>query len=242
MDADDVLQAGAAARLRRHTRGKGYDGVQASIREGATEWLQTRLFRRHARHRFVGRVHEFPRVAGKVIIDRRIVVDHRPRKTGKEGSGERNLRLLLVALNEDPTNKRTLFYLGNTLRGVGRPAEAIKWYKQYLARGASHHCEHYLAQHYLAVCYFDLGRFREAIAAGFAALTIDPRYAETHCLIADCHGELGEIAFARHWYRSALACRRSPPDATLFIERTAYDEHPRVGLELCDERQRQAPR
>ena len=76
----------------------------------------------------------------------------------------------------------------------------------------------------------------DAINAGYQALRIDPRYAETHCLIADCYAELGDYAFARQWYRSAIACVEPPPESILFVDRSRYDAYPQRGIEICQKR------
>jgi glycosyltransferase involved in cell wall biosynthesis len=235
MDADDVLQAGGAQRLRRHSHLGKLAGIQVTIRWGAESWLQTRLFRNEPRNRFVGRVHEFPKIHGKIGSDREVIVQHLPDKRGKETSSERNLRMCEAEVSEDPSNTRALFYLGNALRLAGREDEAILRYTQYLALGGNFHCEKYTSAHYVALCYFNKGQWQEAIDAGLRAMRIDPRYAETHCLIADAYANQGEYRYARQWYRSALACGGPPADASLFVNEEKYDLYPREGIRICDE-------
>jgi len=227
MDADDVLRAGGADRIRRHAVSGKHAGVQVTIQWGRDSWLQTRMFRNDPANRFVGRVHEYPKIEGKLVTDREIVIEHRPDKAGKESSVERNLRMCGAEVREDPTNKRALFYLANALRIAGRHDEAIARYSRYLALGGNFHCERFMAAHYIAVCQLHKRAFAEAVAAGMEALRIDPRYAEAHCLIADAYAGLGEKAYALQWYRSALACGAPPPDASLFVDRTKYGEHPK---------------
>jgi hypothetical protein len=110
-----------------------------------------------------------------------------------------------------------------------------------LAIGSHFHCEKYMCAHFLAVCHFNKGEWRECIDAGWRALRVDPRYAETHCLIADCYGELREYAYSRQWYRSALACSGPPPDAALFVDLSRYDDYPRRGIEICDRKLGEPP-
>jgi glycosyltransferase involved in cell wall biosynthesis len=236
MDADDVLQPGGAARIREAAARDGSAGMQFTIQWNRDSWLQTRLFRNLPQNRFVGRIHEYPKVHGRVDKDREIVIEHLPDKTGKEGSTERNLRLLELEVRDDPSNLRALFHLGNALRLSRRHDEAILRYTQYLALGSGFHCEKYMCAHYLALCLYLQGNWRESIDAGWRALRIDPRYAETHCLIADNYGELREYAYSRQWYRSALACNGPPPDAVLFVDLTRYGDYPRRGIEICDEK------
>jgi glycosyltransferase involved in cell wall biosynthesis len=234
MDADDVLQPGGADRLRAATARENLAGLNATIRWDVHTWLQTRLFRKDPRNRFTGRIHEYPVVHGLVEDDRAIEVLHLPDKTGKEPSNERNLRLCELEAREDPANLHNLFYLGNCLRIAGRNDEAILRYLQYLSLGGAFQSEKYMAAHFLAECYFNMRSWEECIEACYRALRIDPRYAETHCLIADCFGELERYDFARQWYRSALACAGPPPDAALFVDASKYSEYPKRGIEICD--------
>jgi glycosyltransferase involved in cell wall biosynthesis len=236
MDADDVLLPGGAERLRAHAQRDDFEGLNVTIRWNTDSWLQVRLLRNDSRHRFVGRVHEYIPVGGRIAFDRTIVVQHLPDKTGKEGSLERNLRILQEEVEANPTSSRALYYLGNALRLGGRFEEAIDAYGRYAALGAGFHCERHSAAHFAALCYFGLRRWGDAIDAAWRALRIDPRYAETHCLIADCYGELGQYAFSRQWYASALACGAPPPDALLFVDASKYDAYPRLGMAVCDQK------
>src|SRR5262249_22987841 len=125
MDADDVLQPGGADRLRAHAARGDRAGVSVTIRWNSDCWLQMRLMRNHPGHRFIGRVHEYVPAAGPVTIDRAVVVEHLPDKRNKEGSLERNLRILAAEAQADPRNARTLYYLANALRLAGRHEDAI---------------------------------------------------------------------------------------------------------------------
>jgi glycosyltransferase involved in cell wall biosynthesis len=236
MDADDVLLEGGVERLRKHARLGKFAGIQVTIRWGQDSWVQTRLFKNEPCNRFVGRVHEFPKVHGKIMVDRGVVVQHLPDKAGKEASFDRNLRMCEAEVKEDPANMRALFYLGNALRLTGRFDEAILRYTQYLALGGNFHSERYTAAHYVALCHCHKAEWQEAIDAGFRALKIDPRYAETHCLIADSYIKQSEYRYARQWYASAIACGKPPADALLFVDETKYEAYPRKRIGLCDNR------
>jgi len=96
--------------------------------------------------------------------------------------------------------------------------------------------ERHLAAHFLAECQFRMRRWHDCIDSCYRALRIDPRYAETHCLIADCYGELGMFDFAQQWYQSAIACVEPPPESILFVDRSRYDAYPQRGIEICQKR------
>jgi glycosyltransferase involved in cell wall biosynthesis len=238
MDADDVLQPGGAERFRAAAARGGFAALNVTIRWSEHSWLQRRLLKNEPRNRFIGRIHEYPNIYGAEETDREILVVHLPDKRGKEPSNERNLRLCELEARENPSNQHNLFYFANCLRLAGRHDEAILRYTQYLALGGSFRCERHLAALFLAVSHFAMGRWHDCIDACYQALRIDPRYAETHCLIADCYGELREFESARQWYRSALACKAPPPDSVLFVELSKYDAYPKRGIEICEERMR----
>ena len=234
MDADDVLQPGGAEKMRGWAAKGGFAALDVTIQWDAHTWLQRRLLRNDKRNRFVGRIHEYPDAHGPIATDRDIRIVHLPDKRGKEPSIDRNLRLCELETRENPTNLHNLFYYANALRLAGRFDEAILRYLQYLALGGAFLNEKYMAAFFLAECHFRMRRWRDCIDAAFNAVRIDPRYAEAHCLIADCYGELREYAFARQWYRSAIACLAPPPDAILFVEPAKYLEYPQRGIEICD--------
>ena len=236
MDADDVLGEKGPERVRKAAQKGKHAGWQFTIKWGRDSWLQTRLFKNQPQNRFVGRIHEYPAVKGSLGCDRDVVVEHLPDKTGKESSGDRNLRMCEAEVREDPTNLRALFYYGNALRLTNRHDEAILRYTQYLSLGGNFHCERYMSAYYIACCHYYKGEWMEAVHACHRAMRIDPRYAETHCLLADCYAELGDYAYAKHWYKVAIAAGAPPSDASLFIDTDKYRDYPQSGVRICDEK------
>jgi len=235
IDADEVLGAGGAKYVRRHALNGAVAGVRVSMREGATRWFSTRLVRNDPRHRFVGRIHEYVSLEGDVLHEPNIVIRNRPDKAGKESSHERTIRISEEMLEEAPDNKRVLFYLANALKSAGRLDEAIARYTQYLELGGNFRCERHMAAQQRAVCHLLRAEWQLAIDAAFHALSIDPRYAETHCVLGDAFGALGEIGIARQWFRSALTVKAPPAEATLFIDPAAYGQYPRERVRQCDQ-------
>ena len=230
IDADEVLGAGGAARIRRHARGEA-DAVMVTMRSQRTQWLSSRLYRRADSLRYVGRIHEYPEHDGDAvsIVDRQIVITNRPNKRGKEPAHDRNVRLLRRELADHPDNARALFQLGNEMRGAGQLGEAIASYRASIAIGTYRHGA-FTCRYYLAICYLLQEAWDLAIAAALDALRIDPRYAEAHCVLGDVYFARGELTFARQWYRSALACG-APPETPMVVHRWAYGPYPTKRLQ-----------
>ncbi len=99
-----------------------------------------RLLRRGADARYVGATHEALEVAGEVVrLDGVRFIDHAD-GSARPGKVERDLRLLRAAVEHEPGDARSMFYLAQTLRDAGRHAEAGDWYgaasRRRLGRGA----------------------------------------------------------------------------------------------------------
>lgn len=99
--------------------------------EGVTSTLVLRLFRRHERIRFRGRIHEQVTVAdaGYRIEPSGIVLWHEGYAQGKDvlqAKHTRNRELLELALHEDPDNPYLWLQYARSLLVLGQPAEAVQ--------------------------------------------------------------------------------------------------------------------
>jgi len=228
IDADEVLLQGHA-HIRRHMAQGQQDEVGIRMRSRGAEWISGRLFRRTQGLHYRSRIHEYLVHEGRFAIDPRITIENRESKLGKESASERNMRLCLLAIQDEPGEARNYHYLGNEYRELQRLDEAIASYRQALALDTFQVGRFHTA-YYLAVCHLLKADWDEALDAAFAALRIDPRYAEGPCLLGDIYYSMGQPAFARQWYRAALVHRRPPADAVLATQAWAYGEHPREQL------------
>lgn len=132
VDADMELQAEPHAFC-------GLEDVAYMLRQeaGGLSYWNTRVLHRDARAEYKGATHEYlsieggptPRLAGPYFVDH---VDgaNRPDKF------ERDLRLLTEEHLREPSNPRTVFYLGQTCRDMGRYLEAARWYAKRAGMGA----------------------------------------------------------------------------------------------------------
>jgi len=232
IDADEVLRKSSVERIRWHARHDDNVAVRVRMLSGATEWPAVRLFRRLPEHEFVGRVHEAISIDGSIATDRSIVIRNLPNKKGKESAVLRDLRLCSLALEEDPKNGKMIFYLARALRRACRLDSAIEEYQRYLELEKEFQPGRHAAAYGIAVCHLLNRDWRRAIRAGKASVSIDPRLAESHCLIADAYLALSQYGLAMRWYQSALRCKAPPPDHPHFVNRSFYSTYPLQQLKL----------
>jgi tetratricopeptide (TPR) repeat protein len=104
-------------------------------------------------------------------------------------------------LTLDPENAEALNNLGNLLRALKRPAEAVTRLRQALAARP----EHPAILSNLGLALGDLRRFAEAAECHRRAVAIDPKLAAGHNNLGLALKELGLFAEAEESYRRALA-------------------------------------
>ncbi|MER5309905.1 glycosyltransferase [Streptomyces sp. NPDC002773] len=105
--------------------------------EGALEYRIKRLVRGDLPWRYEGVTHEYltcDRDHVQENLDALVVEDYADGGS-RHDKFERDARLLGAELDRDPTNPRTVFYLAQTLRDLGRPAEAVALYERRAAMG-----------------------------------------------------------------------------------------------------------
>ncbi|MEU8463139.1 glycosyltransferase [Streptomyces sp. NPDC029003] len=105
--------------------------------EGDTEYRIKRLVSGALPWRYEGVTHEYitcDTAEPVAHLDALVIEDHGDGGS-KHDKFERDARLLGAELERDPDNGRTVFYLAQTLRDMGRRAEAIRLYERRGAMG-----------------------------------------------------------------------------------------------------------
>lgn len=129
-------------------------------------YQNTRIVKNNGLYKYVGVTHEYVdappgnRVGG---FDKSVLFI---RDFGDGGSKhdkfERDIRLLLEGIKEEPNNIRYYFYLANSYHDSGRFEEAIDIYKKRIALGGW--IEEVWYSHYrIGLCYKNLGKMADAI-------------------------------------------------------------------------------
>lgn len=218
LDADMVLEVGEGFR----PEDLRSDVCLVVQRNGNLSYPNVRLSRASLSARFVGATHEYfetPEGATSARLES-LSIDDRNDGGSRGDKYERDRRLLEEELARDPGGTRAMFYLAQTLRGMGERAKALFWYRRRIAAGGWP--EEVWYSHYATGQVFaEAGQLAEAVRAFHAALRLDPSRAEPLLHVV-------RLLRDRGWHRAArkLAQRGLelpvPADRILFVEPGAY--------------------
>lgn len=130
IDADMVFVQGT---LRNQTlTSVGYKFIQAN---GSLEYYNTRLIRMDYPWKCVGVTHEYWDGNTEVMPKSVCYIDDRNDGGSKSDKFQRDERLLLEGVQEEPTNVRYVFYLAQTYKCLSKWKDAIAMYKKRISMG-----------------------------------------------------------------------------------------------------------
>ena len=184
-------------------------------------WIK-RLVRGDRRWWYVGATHEYIATDGtdRVRSLRAIVVHHHADGGTRAEKLERDLRLLSEELAREPDNARTVFYLAQTMSGLGRLEEAIELYRRRAGMGAWPE-EVFYSFYQVGLLTDRLGQRDQAIVALFEAWNSRPQRAEPLYVLSSMFRD------RRQYHTAHLLGERGirtpiPADA-LFLHRWMYE-------------------
>ena len=160
---------------------------------GALHYQNRRLLSRHSAAIYVTPTHEFlaAQTGGCIPMHKAFFIDH------ADGSNRtdkfiRDIRIFKKALkNGEEPKDRIYYYLGQSYRDAGKPAEAIKWYQRRADLGGWAE-EVWSSYTNIASCFRDLGNIGEFIRWNLVAYNFRPSRAESLYDIAKFFREKGE--------------------------------------------------
>jgi len=189
---------------------------------GEPEYWIKRLVRGDRTWWYVGVTHEYITTEGPERVEnlRAIVIHHHADGGTRSEKFERDLRLLTRDLEREPDNARTVFYLAQTLRDLGRSDEAIDLYRRRAEMGGWPE-EAFYALYQVGVLADRAGRRDEAVTALIEAWDRRPQRAEPLY-------ELSRMFRDREQYHAAYlvserGLRLPVPSDTLFVHRWMYE-------------------
>ena len=192
------------------------DVLMLTQRDRGSEWKNVRVISADIEARYVGRTHEYIACSAPTTTKSSpVLIDH-----GDGGCRadkfERDERLLRMDLAENLGNYRSMFYLANTLRSLGRVHEA-KAYYDIRAKSLDFPEEAFVAKLEAARC----STGHEAEARAWEAYSMRPHRAEPLAEIARRASDSGRHAYAL--FVSEMGARLPyPEDETLFTDRNIY--------------------
>lgn len=220
---DYILLADADMELRVSEPGfrTGLTSAAYQLRqENALSYFNVRLVRRDVDARYVGATHEYLDVAGAVERLHGVWFADHADGANRPEKFERDIRLLTTELEAEPDNIRAMFYLAQSLKDAGRPAEAIPWYRRRIEAGGWEE-ERWYARFMLALCHLRLGERDAFVARALEAYDARPWRTEPLIHLARFYRESGQHEAAMAIAETARAIPY-PADDILFIEKDAY--------------------
>ncbi|MFB7667258.1 glycosyltransferase [Kitasatospora sp. NPDC056138] len=185
------------------------------------EYRIKRLVRGDMAWRYEGATHEYlttDQVDRTANLDA-LVIDHFADGGSRSDKFERDARLLSEDLRRDPDNPRTVFYLAQTMRDMGRSGEAIELYQRRAAMGGWVE-EIYYALLQVGVLKAEAGDWPGAMDAFLHAWEIRPERLEACYELSSRLRRMGRYQ-AAHAFAQAGLDRRMPDD-WLFTQPWVY--------------------
>ena len=196
------------------------DPAYRVVQRNGTVYWNTRLVRRDAQARYVGATHEYLALdAAPARLDGIAFTDH-ANGSSRAHKLARDTALLNAALTENPGDVRAMFYLAQTHRDAGRPAQARDWYRKRAdAGGFDEEVWYSLWMH--ARSSLALGDDVGFVDGCLSAYERRPTRAEPLADLARYYRERGQNETAMLW---AEAGERIPypRDDVLFIDEGVY--------------------
>lgn len=210
----------------RNLTANAYTMVQKS---GALSYHNTRLIRMDAPGGYVGVTHEYLDIGPTLDLTGAYFIDHAD-GSNRVNKFERDIKLLTEALETDPTNSRYWFYLGQSYRDAGRPAEAARAYAKRVELGGWDE-ESWNAKCNVAAAERAMGNESAFIATTLEAYNDRPTRAETLYDLAKHYREKGHHNTSLLFSRMGMATPR--PNDKLFVNDYVYSTGLREEFSIC---------
>ncbi|WP_419886100.1 glycosyltransferase [Paenibacillus sp. B-A-8] len=240
LDADDYLQSEDAEALGSVISGLPWDIDAVSMhyyldrdKDGSvtSSLRRNRLVRRSCGFRWIGIVHEYLEVEGKVLYAELGITHDR-----KHTQSSRNLLIYEGMIEAQASfTPRDLFYYANELYDHGQWQRAIEQYDTFIAMPDGWMEDKLLASRRAADALAQLSRFQEAKLKVLQAFALSPPRAEACCQLGSY--ELVEQRFenAVFWYKLATEVPK-PTEPNARIDNSAWTWLPHLQLCVCYDR------
>ena len=217
IDGDMCLMVGPQFR-EYHLTDSGYTLIQNN---GAISYDNSRLFQLSKPWTCVGGTHEYWNFGHTSRIPKELMyIDDKNDGGSKETKFTRDLQLLQADIDENPRNDRAHYYMGQTLKDLGRFQEAIVLFTKRIELGGWIE-EAWYAHYQIAKCYDHMGKPQEMELWMNKAFEFHPKRAEPLYFMARYFREKSQHYKAYHYYLKGKDIPY-PKDDLLFIEDSVY--------------------
>ncbi len=240
LDADDVLADGDQAKLLavKQNLDPSTDSLTMNYhlafdQQGNVVFSnrRNRLVKRSNNFQWIGAVHEYLSVYGK-IVDTDIAVIHK----SEWHDSERNLQIYEKRLQAGEVfSPRDQYYYANELMDHKNYEKASEWYQIFLAGGQGWVEDNLAACRKLAECFFQLGDFDNALRHSFQSFAYDTPRAEFCCQLGYYFLNAGKFKEAVFWYKLATQVEK-PLASRGFINHACWTWLPHIQLCVCYDR------
>jgi len=192
-------------------------------RGGGLEYFNTRIVKTGIGVRCIGPTHEYydiPKGSQSVKLTTLWIEDIGD-GGAKADKFQRDVRLLVEGIREEPTNDRYHFYLANSYKDLGETEHAIDYYKKRVEMGGWVE-EVFYACYEIGNMYERLKNMELAVFWWLEAWNRRPCRAESLYKIVHYYREQSKHTLAAFFLRTAMAIP-FPADDTLFINTAVYD-------------------
>ncbi len=198
------------------------NGYQMIQENGHMKYYNTRLMRCGHPWKCIGATHEYwsGDPTGKIPYEL-FYIDDKNDGGCKADKFERDVRLLTEDLERDPTNGRTHYYLGQSLKDLGRFDEAIQMFEKRIALGGWVE-ECWYARYQIGRCYDHKGDEHQMERWMNEAFKFHPTRSEPLYHLTRVFRERSQHYKAYHYYLKGRHIPY-PKDDVLFIEKSVYE-------------------
>lgn len=209
------------------------DEYKLCQKSNTLSYYNTRLIRASLPWDCVGVTHEFwackiPCREGKLET---LVIDDRNDGGCKSDKFERDVRMLTQGLKDEPNNSRYVFYLATSHHCLKDYDEAIKWYKERIARGGWYE-EVWYCKYMIGTCYESMDQWEQALSYYLDAHRYNPGRAESLQKIS-AHYRANKDYEMAYFFAKKGSAVPYPANQVLFVAYTVYDYMFDEDLSIC---------
>lgn len=203
------------------------DAYQVEQNNGGCVYWNVRLLKVSKQWTVLGRTHEYYNSNLISHIDKTtlLFIDDRSDGCNRSDKFDRDIKLLLEDLNDNPKNSRSMFYLAESHRNRGRKEagdyeKAIEYYRMHITTGSWEE-EMWWSYYAIGLCYERMGDEAMMLKSHLEAYSKRPHRAEPLFKLAKYYRDRNSHHMAMIFFRKALEIP-FPTDDVLFVENDIY--------------------